>query len=193
MAVRPNVIDYTNIPEALTDLCADLDDAERIIRFAEPVTSGDLPPSYRSLLDHRAHMTAVLSDFHGSSVALKVLAHQHDGDVYRRKIVLTVGAAERVVEFGLVRLDLSVVGDAVRSAIIERRRPLGEILIEHNVLTRVEPRWFVKFPAGSPPHEHFGGAVADSVFGRIGTIYFHEEPAVELLEVVTDRTGDGRG
>ncbi len=192
MAVQPNVIDYIDIPGALTDLCADLDDAECVIRFAESVNSDDLPPSYRSLLDHRAHMTAVLSDYHGSSVALKVLAHQREGDVYRRKIVLTVGAANRVVEFGLVRLDLSVVDDAVRSAIVERRRPLGEILIEHNVLTRVEPRWFVRFPAGSPLHEHFGGETAGPVFGRIGTIYLHEEPAVELLEVVTDWTGAAR-
>jgi hypothetical protein len=191
MAVRPNVIDCTNATEALIDLCADLDDAGGVVRSAEAIGAEVLPPSYRALLDHRAHMTAVLSEFHGADVALHVLAHRQVGDVYRRKIVLTVGDADRIVEFGLVRLDLSVVGDAVRTAIIERRRPLGAILIAHDVLTRVVPRWFVRFAPDSPVVAMFGTDGKEPVYGRIGMIYFHKEPAVELLEVVTDRASEG--
>jgi hypothetical protein len=62
---------------------------------------------------------------------------------------------------------------------------LGAVLIKHNVLRRVKPRWFMSFPKDGPvmalfgPSEHVGPA-----YGRIGTIYCDGEPAIEVMEIV---------
>jgi hypothetical protein len=75
--------------------------------------------------------------------------------------------------------------DAVRAEILAKRSPLGEILIRHNVHRRIKPRWFMRFPARGPMLTFFGDAGDRPLYGRIGTIYCNEKPAIELLEIVT--------
>jgi len=48
-----------------------------------------------------------------------------------------------------------------------------------------KPRFFVRFPAGGPVLNLFGASETRPVYGRLGTIYCDEEPAIELLEIVT--------
>ena len=147
--------------------------------------AGQLPPGAHKLLVHRDHMTSVLEAHYGGAVALNVLRHDQNATHYARKITLTLAADGRMVEIGIVRIDLSYVPDAVREEILARRRPLGEILIRHNVLRRISPRWYFRFPPQTPVAQAFGDATRNA-FGRVGTIYCNEEPAIDLLEVVLD-------
>lgn len=118
-----------------------------------------------------------LIDYHAATEAL--------GDLYCRRIVLTLSGADRVVEFGVVRIDLAFTSPAVRERIIERKTPLGDILIGHEVLRRIEPRWYLKVE-GSCPLLTGANTLGDgAAFGRVGTIYCHGAPAIELLEIVT--------
>ena len=149
-----------------------------------------MPAPYRNLLVHNNHMTSALASHYGHPVSLRVLGEQRDGHIYSREILLTLGRSDNVVEYGIMRIDLSLVTEAVRSRILARTVPLGDILMRHKVLRRIEPKWFVRFGEGSPLLAHFGSDVKEA-FGRIGIIHCDHKPAIELLEVVVagrDRT-----
>jgi chorismate-pyruvate lyase len=117
-------------------------------------------------------------------VELSVLDHHLEGKVYTRKVSLAP-AGGAVIEWGIVRLDLRFMSDAVRDEILARHTPLGEILIKHDVHRRIKPRWFLRFPGRGPLLTFFGDPTAKPMYGRIGTIYCDDEPAIELLEIVT--------
>lgn len=148
------------------------------------IDASDVPEPYARLLVHNDHMTTRLGDYHGAAVELQVLSHKIEGDAYRRLIVLRPAGQDRVVEVGLVRIDLACTSSAVRAMILDEKRPLGDILIAANVMRRVEPRWFVRFDGGTLLTEQFGAGHAP-FYGRIGTIFFEDRPAIRLLEVVT--------
>jgi hypothetical protein len=135
-------------------------------------------------------MTAILRAYHGQDVALRVLADRLEGDQYSRKIVLTIPEPGRVVEFGIVRLELRFIDQEVRSAILNRSEPLGSILIGKRVLTKVTPNWYLRFPVDCPVVALFGGAPVEA-FGRLATIHCNGDAAVEMLEVVPGRLGLG--
>jgi len=176
--------------QTLAELCAGFMEPDAIDGAWEAVKPEAMPDSFRRLLVHRDHMTTKLRAFHGAEVELRVLAERLDGDVYRRKIVLTLSGTARVVEFGVVRIDLRFVPGVVRNSILNGRRPLGEVLIDNAVMRRIEPRWYLRFPASCAMLAEAGLAPSGDVFGRIGTIFCNGEPAIELLEVITDGTDE---
>ncbi|RJP37520.1 MAG: hypothetical protein C4547_05515 [Phycisphaerales bacterium] len=163
-----------------------------------------LPEPARSLLAHEQHMTATLNDFYRTRVGLHVLRVESSAEDYSRLILLVDPATRRVVEFGIARLDLSIMPAEVRREILARSRPLGEILTHHDVHRQVEPKWFYRFDAGSrvlPYFEYNGSCSADpespaaravarpphrnQAWGRVGVIHVNDRPAIRLLEVVT--------
>jgi hypothetical protein len=76
---------------------------------------------------------------------------------------------------------------AAREEILRKQSPLGAVLIKHDVLRRIKPRWFLRFPPNGPVLGLFGDVKsAEPAYGRIGTIYCNEEPAIELLEIVVN-------
>jgi len=91
----------------------------------------------QELLNHNEHMTVTVEKHHGCAVDVDVLEHRTDGDHYSRKILLRRQSDNGVVMYGIVRLLLSAVADAVRSEIESREIPLGRVLINHNVLREV--------------------------------------------------------
>jgi hypothetical protein len=131
-------------------------------------------------------MTLRLNAYHETSVALRVHRHEQAGDLYHRLITLTPPGSEHVVEVGVVRVHLNYTDEAVRQEILERETPLGDILTQHNVLRRIEPRWFVRCDAGNPVLALFNRPLGGAVYGRLGVIHCNDEPAIELLEVVAD-------
>src|SRR5687767_15009593 len=151
------------------------------------VQPDEIPFPQDQLLVHHEHMTVVLERHHGQAVRVHVLEEHLDGDLYTRKISLTRGDSDTVVEWGIVRLDFRYMDPDVRDEILRKQMPLGAILIKHDVLRRIKPRWFLRFPPGGPILALFGDAqTAEPVYGRVGTIYCNEEPAIELLEIVVN-------
>lgn len=153
------------------------------------VQPDEIPFPQDQLLVHHEHMTCVLERHHGAAVQVHVLEEHFDGDLYTRKISLTRGESDTVVEWGIVRLDFRYMDAEVRDEILRKQMPLGAILIKHDVLRRIKPRWFLRFPQGGPLLGLFGGPAAPTAqpaYGRVGTIYCNEEPAIELLEIVVN-------
>lgn len=148
------------------------------------IPADDVPPPYQQLLVHTHHMTVTVEAFYGSSVDVKVIACRRDGDEYARKILLELHEGRRVVQFGLVRIDLGVCTEAVRNAIVEGKTPLGRVLIQHDMLRRIEPVSFLRVRLSPKMAGWFGVPAGSESYGRVGVIYTGERPAVEVLEIL---------
>ncbi|MBS0263573.1 MAG: hypothetical protein JSS02_16650 [Planctomycetes bacterium] len=150
---------------------------------AEHVPSALTPEPFKRLLVHDYHMTVAMEEFHGTSVCVHVLDRKLDGDIYCRKILLSRKDNGKVVQFGLVRFDLSVVVPEVRTEILEERTPLGRILINYNVLRHIDLGAILQLQAGPELARLFSCPVGATAFGRLATIFCNRRPAVDLLEV----------
>lgn len=151
----------------------------------EPIASAaDVPEPYRHLLAHHKHMTVTVEEFHGSKVDVQVLATLRDKNFYSRKILLTRQSDGRVVQFGIPRLNMDYLDEEVRREIESQAKPLGRVLIDHNVLREVQLAALWKVQPGPDLCRMFGLAEPQTLFGRTALIYCDGEPAIELLEIV---------
>lgn len=166
----------------LADLCRPFVGAS-FVADGVVIEPNEIPFPDDSLLVHHNHMTVELERHFGDTVHVHVRREDFKGDAYTRLIELTCGP--RRVECGIARLNLKYLTRDVADEIMARKTPLGAILIKHDVHRRIKPRHFMRFDPGSAVMGLFE-PVSTPVFGRLGTIYCHHEPAIELLEVVVN-------
>ena len=145
----------------------------------------EMPAVARKLLDHEHHMTVTVEDYHNCEVDVQVLETLFDGQAYSRKILLTKQTDSTVVQFGIVRLHFEFLATHIQQEIMAEETPLGRILINHNVLRRVELSQLWKIQVGQDLAELFRITPNTIVYGRTAWIYCNGEPAIELLEIVT--------
>jgi hypothetical protein len=167
--------------DTLLDLFPDgLDQPECLV-----IPARSVPPPYDRLLVHYHHMTVTNEDYHRDRVNVRILNLCLTESFYARKILLTKRSDDQVVQFGVARIWLRFCTEPVRQAILAGQTPLGHILIEHNVLRRIAPIAFLRVKAGPGPETWFGPERGRrDTFGRLGVIYFDEQPAIEVLEIV---------
>jgi chorismate-pyruvate lyase len=150
----------------------------------ELVPADEVPEPYHGLLVHEHHMTVTVESYHGGPVAVRILARYHQGDVYARKILLALKSTQRVVQFGIMRINLGVCSPEIRDEIVAGQTPLGRILIAHDVLRRIEPTAYLRVIPGSAMMEWFGLHRPKPTYGRLARIHYNRQPAVDLLEIV---------
>lgn len=148
------------------------------------VSPADLPEPYHRLLVHHHHMTVTVEEYYGSSVNVRVKDRRHNGNSYARKILLELQSDGRVVQFGVVRIRLDFCSVPVRAAILEEKTPLGRILIEHDVLRKIEPSAFFRVTPGELLARWFHLPEPSVTYGRLGMIYCDGQPAIEVLEIL---------
>lgn len=151
----------------------------------EIVPADQVPAPYSELLVHDQHMTVTLEQFHKRQVHLTVLARRHQDNDYARMILLALEGTGEIVEFGMFRMDLGCCDHAVRDAIIAGRTPLGRILIEHNVLRRIDPLAYLRIQPSQQFRAWFNRRDDKPIYGRVAMIWCNGQQAVELLEVVS--------
>ncbi|QVL29888.1 hypothetical protein KIH39_13515 [Telmatocola sphagniphila] len=151
---------------------------------ARMVPTEEVPEPFNRLLVHTFHMTVTVEEFYGEAVNVQVVSSQSEGDLYLRKILLTLSKSKRVIQFGLVRIDLTCLDPAVRDAILEEKTPLGRVLIEHNVLRRVQPTAFVTVRPKETMKKWFGMSEATPLHGRTGVIFCNDRPAIAVMEIL---------
>jgi hypothetical protein len=157
----------------------------------EIIPADAVPPPYQELLVHDHHMTVTVERFHGSLVDVRVLDRRRDEDVYARKILLTLQSTGRVVQFGIVRIHLNYCSPEVRRELLAEKTPVGRILINHNVLRRIEPTAYLRVIPGPMMRGWFGLDRPQPTYGRLALIHCDGRPAVELLEVVAPESEAG--
>jgi hypothetical protein len=150
----------------------------------EEVPADEVPPPYHGLLVHEHHMTVTVEAHHRALVDVHILERHHAGDWYARKILLALRGSGRVVQFGIMRIHLPDCSPEVRDEIVAGQTPLGRILIEHDVLRRIEPRAFLRVIPGKAMMDWFGLDRPWPTYGRLAVIHCNGRPAVDLLEVV---------
>jgi hypothetical protein len=159
------------------------------IASAETVAAADVPEPYHRLLVHEHHMTVTVEAHHGSLVNVVVLDRRRDNDTYARKILLSLQRDRRIVQFGLVRIHLEYTSPEVRAEILAQKTPLGRILIQHDVLRRIEPTEFLRVTPGRDMMSWFKLTEPRVTYGRLALIHCDHKPAIELLEIVAPETG----
>lgn len=179
---RPFLTPSSTVPPTLDELYAVFpDQSDRSEAIAVP--PDDVPEPYRSLLVHTHHMTVTVEKFYDSPVDVRVLDVFQAGDAYARKIVLSLKSTGKVVQFGIVHIDLAVLAPAVREAIVSGATPLGRILIQNEVLRTVNPAGFFRVTP-SPVMAGWLGS-GDATYGRIGVITADGKPAIRVAEILT--------
>ncbi len=187
-AINQKRLQMANVEqEALSDLYSLVrlfyEQADQLARF-EPVTSAETPAPYRSLLDHGGHMTVTLESHHRCPVDVHALRYRSGADIYARTSLLTRQSDGAVVQFGIIRLHTRYLSAPVRREIEGRQIPLGRVLIQHNVLRKVELEEIWRVTPGLDLARLFGLDEPVVTYGRTAIIHCNGEPAVELLEIV---------
>jgi len=165
---------------ALTNL---FPEPEPLFLRANHIPSSLTPEPYKAMLAHDHHMTVAMETYYQSPVDVRVLDQRHEGELYARKILLLKQGTESVVQFGLVRFNLSYVTAAVREEILAQQTPLGRILINHNVLRHIDLGAILELTAGPGLARHLQMPQGAITYGRLATIFCNHQPAVDLLEV----------
>ncbi len=156
-------------------------------------TAEELPAGFRELLAHDGHMTVTMERFHRSTVDVEVLDRttDPDGRHYSRKILLrtqkphdsTSGGRGRVVQFGIVRLNLDHLAPDVRAEVLGEGTPLGRVLINHGVLMKVRLIALWRIEPGPDLCRALELDRPTTIYGRTAMIDFENDPAIELLEI----------
>lgn len=149
-----------------------------------PIRGDQMPEPYRSLLVHTHHMTVTVERHYGGPVDVDVLETARDGDEYARKILLKLRDGGRVVQSGIVQIDLSLLSPVVRDRIVEGKTPLGRVLIEHDVLRHIRPAGYLRVEPCDEMCRWFGLKTPITTYGRLGIIYTDGRPAIEVLEIL---------
>jgi chorismate-pyruvate lyase len=142
-----------------------------------------LPEDYRVLLDHDDHMTVTVEAFHGCLANVRVLREHRDGDVYSRSSLLACQSTGKVVQFGIMHINLSHLAPSVRAEVVGGQTPLGRVLIRHNVLRHVELHRLWEIKPAAVLRDYLQLADGAAIFGRSARIVVEGRPAVELLEI----------
>jgi hypothetical protein len=151
----------------------------------EVIDPDELPDPYHGLLVHPYHMTVSVEAHHGDKVDVRILAVRHEGDMYSRRIVLTLRRTGDIVLFGIIRVNLALCAPAVRDEIIEGKTPFGRVLIKHKVMRVIEPTAYLRIEAAPAQLAWFGKTKPTPIYGRVAFIHCDHQPAVELFEAVT--------
>jgi chorismate-pyruvate lyase len=149
------------------------------------VAATDMPEEYQRLLVHQEHMTVAVEAYHESLVSVDVLGTHITPTHYARQIVLRRQTDRSVVQYGIMRINLTQLSSEVRREIETQRRPLGRILVRHNVLRtiHVSGLWRIEPSTELCQYLELGGP--RTTYGRTAGIVLDGTPAVEVLEIVT--------
>ena len=106
---------------------------------------------------------------------------------YAREITLVGSESGKVVQYGIVKLNVDTLSPNVWRQIESQSVPLGRVLIENGVLREVQLQGLWRVEAGPVLAALLDLAIDETVYGRTALIYCDGEPAIELLEIVVDR------
>ena len=176
-----------DINELLDEFYADPIGHSQLGKFESVAT---VPPPYDSLLDHNAHMTVTVESHYGQKVDVHVHRCERKQNWYSREITLVTTESRRIVQYGIVRLDTTMLGPEVWDRIESQKVPLGRVLIEHDVLREVQLCGLWRVQAGPSLAGLMHLRIGEELYGRTALIYCDGAPAIELLEIVAQAHED---
>lgn len=150
----------------------------------EAVAPDDLPEPYRSLLVHDSDMTSTLEKFHDEKIHLEVFRRQRVQDTFFREVILLLESGTPV-EFGAIKIDLSLFDPVPQQLILEGRLPLGRILQDCNIPYISRPQAFLKLKSDPFINTVLRLAGSHDLYGRRNSLFDSEErPMAEIVEIL---------
>lgn len=144
----------------------------------------DVPVPYSDLLNHDQHMTVTVESFFQEPVDVSVHRYRQHDRFYSREITLVTQQSKRIVQYGIVRLNIDAVETPVWDMISSRETPLGRVLIQNDVLRKVELVQLWEIKAGPCLAEKMHSVIGQTFYGRTAMITCDGTEAIELLEIV---------
>ena len=128
-------------------------------------------------------MTVTLEAESGAQL-LCVLAEWRDEGSYARNSLLARQTDGAVLQFGIMRIWLADLPANVQEEITVKQRPLGRVLIDHNLLREVELITLWRIVPGPALRQHLPIPNGREIYGRSAQILVDERPTVQMLEIV---------
>ena len=147
----------------------------------EPVKPEEIPEPQRSLLVHERDMTGTLEDYRGRAPHLRLIRVQRTGDWLHRRVVLLVG--DEPVEFGSIRIHISLFEGRALSDVLEGRLPLGGILRAHSIPHICRPQNYFRRRSDALTEEAFALGRDAVLYGRFASL---QRPDGEILAEVVE-------
>ena len=151
----------------------------------ELIDGADMPEPYRRLLVHVRDMTPTLEAFHRIKIELHPLQVQHDETFMLRQVILCDRDTNRPVEYGAIRINLSLFEDEPRRLILETKHPLGGILRDYNIDHFGKPAGFFKVMSNSVINEAFDLTESQWLYGRCNRLFADADNILaEVVEIL---------
>ncbi len=149
-----------------------------------------VPQPFRDLLVHENDMTPTLEAFHGRRVSLRVLDRYQQESRLLRQVVLKLEGDGTPVEFGAIRIHLSLFRSQALQLILEEQVPLGTILDEENIRHTSDHKEFFSVFSDAVVNRALDLTGAHQLFGRRNVIRDGQgRPLAEMTEILPPITG----
>jgi len=99
-----------------------------VLNVIDRIGPDKMPEPYCSLLVHKADMTSTLEKFYGETLHVEVLQRHMRDNQYYRESALVLDRTQRRVEFGAIKIILSLFPPEAQQEILRGQQPLGRIL-----------------------------------------------------------------
>jgi chorismate-pyruvate lyase len=151
----------------------------------EAVAGEEVPEPYKSLLVHTNDMTPTLEKFHGDKIHINVLRRQQRDDFYFREVVLVLDKSDKPVEFGAIKINLSLFKAEPRQLILEQHIPLGTILAMCGVTHASRPKAYLRIESDALINSILKLEGKHTLFGRRNTLWDpHQRALAEIVEIL---------
>jgi hypothetical protein len=149
------------------------------------VNGADIPEPQRTLLVHETDMTPTLEKFHGDEIHLRVIRSEGREGAYYREVVLQLGKSQKPVEFGAIKIYLTLFPHAAQRSILEEDLPLGTVLARFKVKHTSRPKAYLKIEADDYICHSLSLKPGQTLYGRRNTLFDPQQrPLAEIVEIL---------
>ena len=149
------------------------------------VCGEQVPEPYRALLVHHDDMTPTLESFHKQTIHIRVLRSETREVYYFREVVLLLDGTGEPVEFGAIKINLSLFPSQARKLILEEHEPLGHILKSRGITHTSRPKAFFQIESDALINKALSVRTPTILYGRRNTISdAQQRPLAEIVEII---------
>ena len=157
----------------------------RQLPVIEMVDSNAIPEPYKSLLVHQSDMTPTLQRYHRDNIHVNALHAEKRDCFYFREVLLELDETGRPVEYGAIKINLSLLSENTRREIIKEQLPLGQILFAQKVKHASQPKAYLKVEADEHIIGTFRLGNSPTLYGRRNTLTHTDgRPLAEIVEIL---------
>ncbi len=151
----------------------------------DAIPGEEVPEPYRSLLVHTNDMTPTLERFHGGLIHVTAMRRQERDSFYYREVVLSRDSDDAPVEFGAIKINLSLFPQSARKEILSERIPLGRILAVHKIKHASRPKAYLRVESDDFINNALKLTGSHTLYGRRNTLWdTGNHPLAEVVEIL---------